>query len=47
MFSEILMLNKNTKQRFRDFCEGRTDLRAQRSVNGRAGGRSPATTGRV
>lgn len=42
MFSERLSLNNNTKQRFRGFCEGRTDLRARQSVDGRAGGRSPA-----
>ena len=27
LFSETLSLNNNTKQRFRDFREGRTDLR--------------------
>jgi len=47
MFSENLLLNKNTKHRFRDFCEDRTDLRARPSVNSRAGGRSPAITGRL
>src|SRR5690348_1118654 len=30
MFSESLLLNKNTKHSIHDFCENRTDLQARR-----------------
>jgi hypothetical protein len=46
MFSESLSLNNNTKQRLGDFCEGRTDLRAQRRVMAAQAGKTPATRGR-